>query len=197
MKTKLQSTIERIGTYAVILIAILVMIYYFGTVSKRQKEESIRKTNELASINRQIIEAEQMLTTRKAAVKKINDERIEKEREIEENFDNKLRRADSYTKFIEQVQRKAKALDIIIQNSTYDLPAKSDTYLECKFSATISGQYNKVKRFLWEVENAMGWFVKVSNIEIVPPVSDKQGNMTLKLTLSTFFSSSSGSTSGI
>ncbi|MBP5467654.1 MAG: type 4a pilus biogenesis protein PilO [Candidatus Riflebacteria bacterium] len=197
MKTKLQSTIERVITYAVILITVLVMIYYFGTYNKRKKEESIRKNKELATLNQQYNEAEKMLETRKAAVQKINNERKEKEKEIEESFDNKLRRADSYTKFIEQVQRKAKALDIIIQNSTYDLPAKSETYLECKFSATVSGQYNKVKRFLWEVENAMGWFVKVSNVEIVPPISDKQGNMTLKLTLSTFFSSSTGSTSGI
>lgn len=196
MKTKLQSTIERVITYAVILITVLVMIYYFGTYNKRKKEESIRKNKELATLNQQYNEAEKMLETRKVAVQKINNERKEKEKEIEECFDNRLRKADSYTKFIEQVQRKAKALDIIIQNSTYDLPAKSETYLECKFSATVSGQYNKVKRFLWEVENAMGWFVKVSNVEIVPPISDKQGNMTLKLTLSTFFSSS-GSTSGI
>ena len=186
MKTKIQSTIERLITYGVIVATILVMVYYFGTVNKRQKEEGVRKANELTSLKNQKEEADKMLVERQAKVNKITAYIKAKEEEIVQKFDNKLRTSDSYTKFIEHIQRKARALDILVQNSTYDFPAKADTYLECKFSATVSGQYNKVKRFLWEVENAMGWFVKVSNIEIVPPVSDKQGNMTLKLTLTTF-----------
>lgn len=189
MKTKIQSIIEKFITYAVAVIAIIAIIYYFGTENKIQQRKESDLEKEIADLNQKIAASEGELETRKKLCADIDEDVGKKETEIKEKFDDRLRNSDSYIKFIEQVQRKAKALDILIQNSTYDLPAKSDIYLECKFSAMVSGQYNKVKRFLWEVENAMGWFVKVSNIEIVPPVCDKQGNMTLKLTLTTFLKS--------
>ena len=189
MKTKLQSIIERFVSYAIAIIAVIVMIHYFGTENKRQEAEKEKKTRDILEFDRKILEYKEELTRRENQCADITKDIKVKEAEIREKFDDRLRPSDSYIDFIEQVQRKAKALDILIQNSTYDLPAKSDIYLECKFSATVSGQYNKIKRFLWEVENAMGWFVKVSNIEIIPPICDKQGNMTIKLTLITFLKS--------
>ena len=122
MKTKLQSIIERVVTYGVIVVCILVMVYYFGSVSKRQKEAAIAKNAELASLNNQIVEANKNYEEREAKVEKINAEVNEKEAEVIEKFEKLLDKSDNYTLFIEQVQRKAKALDILIQNSTYDSP---------------------------------------------------------------------------
>ncbi len=189
MKTKLQSTIERVITYGLIVAGILVMIYFFGSSNKRQKDEVVRKNAEIASLDSQIAKAKDDLEVRIDQVKTIEEQLKEKTKEVNDKFEKLLENRDSYTLFIEQVQRKAKALDILIQNSTYDAPQLSNTskYLEFKFGATVSGQYNKMKKFLWEVENAMGRLVKIGNLEIVPPITDKQGNISMKLTLSTFF----------
>lgn len=189
MKTKLQSTIERVITYGLIVAGILVMIYFFGSANKRQKDEVVRKNAEIASLDSQIAKAKDDLEVRIDQVKSIEEQLKEKTKEVNDKFEKLLENRDSYTLFIEQVQRKAKALDILIQNSTYDAPQLSNTskYLEFKFGATVSGQYNKMKKFLWEVENAMGRLVKIGNLEIVPPITDKQGNISMKLTLSTFF----------
>ena len=192
MKTKIQSIIERVVTYGVIIICILVMVYYFGSVSTRQKNQAISKNSELASLQKKIAEAKEDMVNRQEQLENINRQIDIKRDEVNERFEKLLEKSDNYTIFIEQVQRKAKALDILIQNSTYDSPtqsAETSKYLEFKFNATVTGQYNKMKRFLWEVENAMGRLVKISNLEINAPVSDKQGNISMKLTLSTFFKS--------
>ena len=192
MKTKIQSIIERVVTYGVIIICILVMVYYFGSVSTRQKNQAISKNSELASLQKKIAEAKEDMVNRQEQLESINRQIDIKRDEVNERFEKLLEKSDNYTIFIEQVQRKAKALDILIQNSTYDSPtqsAETSKYLEFKFNATVTGQYNKMKRFLWEVENAMGRLVKISNLEINAPVSDKQGNISMKLTLSTFFKS--------
>ncbi len=192
MKTKIQSIIERVVTYGVIIICILGMVYYFGSVSTKQKKEVMAKNTELASLKKKISEAEVEKDNRKVQLEDINKQIDKKKDEVNERFEKLLEKSDNYTIFIEQVQRKAKALDILIQNSTYDSPtqsAETSKYLEFKFNATVTGQYNKMKRFLWEVENAMGRLVKISNLEINAPVSDKHGNISMKLTLSTFFKS--------
>ena len=168
------------------------MVYYFGSVSTKQKKEVIAKNTELASLKKKISEAEVEKDNRKVKLEDINKQIDKKKDEVNERFEKLLEKSDNYTIFIEQVQRKAKALDILIQNSTYDSPtqsAETSKYLEFKFNATVTGQYNKMKRFLWEVENAMGRLVKISNLEINAPVSDKHGNISMKLTLSTFFKS--------
>ena len=192
MKTKLQSIIERVVTYGVIIVCILVMVYYFGSISKRQKAEALSKNSELAMLKKKIAEADDDIVKRREQKENIDRQIDMKRDEVNERFEKLLEKSDNYTIFIEQVQRKAKALDILIQNSTYDSPTQSSEtskYLEFKFNATVTGQYNKMKRFLWEVENAMGRLVKISNLEINAPVSDKQGNISMKLTLSTFFKS--------
>ncbi len=189
MKTKLRSIIERVITYGLIVGSFLVMAYYFGSAGKNQKQEVARKNAEIVSLESKIKNAQSDLEARKKQVEEITRQLQEKTQEVNEKFERLLEKSDSYTLFIEQVQRKAKALDILIQNSTYDTPTASSEskYLEFKFNASVSGQYNKMKRFLWEVENAMGRLVKIGNLEIVPPISDKVGNINLKLTLSTFF----------
>ena len=168
------------------------MVYYFGSISKRQKAEALSKNSELAMLKKKIAEADDDIVKRREQKENIDRQIDMKRDEVNERFEKLLEKSDNYTIFIEQVQRKAKALDILIQNSTYDSPTQSSEtskYLEFKFNATVTGQYNKMKRFLWEVENAMGRLVKISNLEINAPVSDKQGNISMKLTLSTFFKS--------
>ena len=100
MKTKLQSIIERVVTYGVIVICILVMVYYFGSVSKKQKEAAVAKNAELASLKKQIVEAQEKLVERKEKVKKINAEVDEKEAEVREKFEKLLDKSDNYTIFI-------------------------------------------------------------------------------------------------
>lgn len=189
MKTKLQSTIERVVTYGLIVASILVMIFFFGSANKKQKDEATKKKAELVEYDKKIEHYKHELEDRIEQVEAIKHQLDEKTNEVNDKFEKLLENRDSYTLFIEQVQRKAKALDILIQNSTYDAPTHSNAskYLEFKFSATVTGQYNKMKKFLWEVENAMGRLVKIGNLEIVPPITDKQGNISMKLTLSTFF----------
>ena len=192
MKTKLQSIIERVVAYGIILVCIIILFYYFGTVNKRQNEIGKAKNAELASIKAQIAKAKEDKVEREAKVREINNTLQSKKEELENNFDVFLVKSDNYIMFIEDIQSKAKLLDIVIRNSTYELPGYSEgsnKYLEFKFNTTVTGPYNKIKRFLWEVENSMGRLVKVSSIEIVPPITDNDGNMTMKLTLSTFFSS--------
>jgi Tfp pilus assembly protein PilO len=117
----------------------------------------------------------------------------ERKQEVKEKFEKLLESAGNYTLFIEQVQRKAKSLGIHIQDSQYQPPAPAAgagaSYLEFKFDLRIRGQYNKIKQFIWEMENSLGRLVKISQIEITPPLSDEAGNMSLKLTLATFFKS--------
>lgn len=189
MKSKLQSTLERVITYGLIIVCILVLIYFFGSANKRQRDEATRKASELASLDKQISQADIEYEKRVKQVGEITAQLNQKTQEVNEKFEKLLEKYDNYTFFIEQVQRKSKALDITIQNSTYETPTRSSgsKYLEFKFSATITGQYGKAKQFLWEVENAMGRLVKIGDLEIVPPIMDKLGNITFKLTLSTFF----------
>ncbi len=192
MKTKLQSIIERVVAYGIVVVCIIILIYYFGTVNKRQNEMGKAKNAELANIRAQYDKAIVDKNERFDRVDKIDENLKTKEKELADNFDAFLVKSDNYIMFIEDIQSKAKFLDIVIKNSTYELPGYSEgsnKYLEFKFNTTISGPYNKVKRFLWEVENSMGRLVKVSSMEIVPPITDQDGNMTMKLTLSTFFSS--------
>ena len=136
MKTKIQSIIERVVTYGVIVICILGMVYYFGSVSTRQKKEVLAKNTELASLKKKITEAEEEKGNRNIKLEDINKQIEKKKDEVNERFEKLLEKSDNYTIFIEQVQRKAKALDILIQNSTYDSPtqsAETSKYLEFKF----------------------------------------------------------------
>lgn len=165
------------------------MVYFFGPGKKAQQKVIEEKNKELSSYDSRIITAQNNLDVRKQQVKDIGEQLEQKTQEVSDKFEKLLEKSENYTTFIEQVQRKAKALDVLVQNSNYDTPTNSSDhkYYEFKFSATVSGQYNKIKRFLWEVENAMGRLVKIGNIDIVPPITDKQGNISLNLTLSTFF----------
>ena len=73
MKTKLQSIIERVVAYGIILVCIIVLIYYFGNVNKRQSEMGKAKNAELAGIRTQIAQANEELEERKSRVQTINN----------------------------------------------------------------------------------------------------------------------------
>ena len=51
----------------------------------------------------------------------------------------------------------------------------------------VTGPYEKMKHFLWELENSMGRLTKISNLVVKPPICDKDGNMNLTLTVKTYF----------
>jgi Tfp pilus assembly protein PilO len=191
LKTRLRSIIERAVTYGLIAIAIGTLVYFLGSVNKKQKKEISAKKDELISMNKKLDEAKKSFNLRRKKVANITKQLRERKKEVKEKFEKLLEKASNYTRFIEQVQRKAKALDIHIQDSQYTPPSSTagagSAYLEFKFNLRISGSYAKAKQFLWEMENALGRLVKISSMEIIPPLSDPEGNMSLKLTLSTFF----------
>lgn len=191
MKTRLRSIIERVVTYSLIAIAIGALIYFLGSVNSKQKQEITTKTTELADIKQKLASAEIEFGKRRKQIEDITAQLRERKQEVKDKFEKLLESSGNYTVFIEQVQRKAKALDIHIQDSQYQPPAPAagagSAYLEFKFALRVRGSYNKVKQFLWEMENSLGRLVKISQIDIIPPLSDEAGNMSLKLTLATFF----------
>lgn len=191
MKTRLRSIIERVVTYSLIAVAIGGLIYFLGSVNRQQRQSIADKNQELITLNQKLEESQTEFAKRRQQVSDITSQLREKRQEVKDKFERLLESSSNYTLFIEQVQRKAKALDIHIQDSTYKPPAPvagaGSSYLEFKFDLRIHGAYNRLKQFLWEIENSLGRLVKISQIEIIPPLSDTQGNMSMKLTLSTFF----------
>jgi len=193
VKTRLRSIIERVVTYGLIAAAIGALIYFLSSVNTRQEQEIALKNTELADIKLKVANAQTEFAKRQQQIEKISAELRDKQREVKEKFEKLLESSANYTVFIEQVQRKARSLDIHIQDSQYQPPAPAagagSAYLEFKFDLRIRGTYNKVKQFLWEMENSLGRLVKIAQIEVIPPLSDEAGNMSLKLTLATFFKS--------
>lgn len=191
MKTRIRSIIERIVTYGLIAVAIGVLLYFLGSVNTRQREMISVKQQELLDLNRRLEDSQSEFAKRREQVAQIAEQLKVKRQEVTEKFEKLLESSSNYTIFIEQVQRKARALEIHIQDSTYKSPSPivgaGSSYLEFKFDLRIHGSYNKIKQFLWEIENSLGRLVKISQIEIIPPLSDSQGNMAMNLTLSTFF----------
>ncbi len=191
MKTRLRSIIERVVAYGLIAVAIVVLIYFLGSVNSAQRQLIKEKQFEVVKLNQKLEDSQKEFAQRREQVASITEQLRVKRQEVKEKFEKLLESSSNYTIFIEQVQRKAKALDIHIQDSTYKSPSPvagaGSNYLEFKFDLRIHGSYNKIKQFLWEIENSLGRLVKVAQIEILPPLSDSQGNMAVKLTLSTFF----------
>jgi Tfp pilus assembly protein PilO len=191
VKTRLRSIIERVVTYGLIAVAIGGLVYFLGSVNRQQRQSIASKNQELVDLNKKLEESQADFAKRRQQVADITSQLRDKRQEVKDKFEKLLESSANYTMFIEQVQRKARALDIHIQDSTYKPPAPvagaGSSYLEFKFDLRIHGSYNRLKQFLWEIENSLGRLVKISQIEIIPPLSDPQGNMSMKLTLSTFF----------
>lgn len=191
MKTRLRSVIERVVTYGFIAIALGLLVYFVGSVNRSAKQDISNKKLELEQVNQKLEQAKTDLARRREQITQITRELADKRQEVKEKFENLLEKESNYTTFIEQIQRKASALNIHIQGSTYQQPSQTSTgsgnYKEFKFELSISGNYNNVKQFLWETENSLQRLVKISHIEILPPLTDAEGNMNMKLTLTTFF----------
>ena len=191
MKTRLRSNLERVVTYGLMAAAIVFLIYFLSSVNTNQRQLIAAKNTEIASLVTRIEDSQREFNTRRQQIEEITVQLRDKRQEVKEKFERLLESSTNYTIFIEQVQRKAKALDILIMDSTYNSPAPvsgaGSSYLEFKFDMRIHGSYNRLKQFLRESENALGSLVKISQLEIVPPLNYKDGNMTMKLTLSTFF----------
>jgi len=191
VKTRLRSTLERVVTYGLIVVAVAFLFYFLGSVNRSQRELISSKETEIANLSKKVEDSQKEFALRRQQIEDITVQLRDKRKEVKENFERLLEASANYTIFIEQVQRKAKALDVHIQDSTYKSPAPvsgaGGNYVEFKFDMRIQGPYNKLKQFLWESENALGRLVKISHLEIVPPLNDQQGNMAMKLTLSTFF----------
>ncbi|MDD2997702.1 MAG: hypothetical protein EOM80_00465 [Erysipelotrichia bacterium] len=191
MKTRLRSNLERAITYGLIAAAIVSLLYFLGSVNQTQRQTILNKNTEIAGLKKKLEDSKVELARRQQQVTEITEQLRLKRQEVKEKFEKLLEKSANYTLFIEQVQRKAKALDVQILDSTYKAPmpvaGAGSSYLEFKFDLKVHGSYNKVKQFLWELENALGRLVKVSQLEIVPPITNAEGNMSLKITLSTFF----------
>jgi len=191
VKTRLRSNLERVVTYGLMAAAIVFLIYFLSSVNTNQRQLIAAKDTEITGLVTRIEDSQREFNTRRQQIEEITVQLRDKRQEVKEKFEKLLESSSNYTIFIEQVQRKAKALDVLIMDSTYKSPAPvsgaGSSYLEFKFDMRIHGSYNRLKQFLWESENALGRLVKISQLEILPPLNDKDGNMTMKLTLSTFF----------
>lgn len=191
MKTRLRSILERVISYGLVATAAFGLFYFQTTIDRRQKSLILAKETELKQYGDQLEAGKKDLVSREAQLEQIKKQIAERRLEIKNKFENSLDKAANYTLFIEQVQRKAKALDVIIRNSTYNPPAPSagapSNYLEFKFTVDLTASYEKMKHFLWEMENTLGRMVKISQMTLQPPIVDSEGTMRLTLTLSTFF----------
>lgn len=191
MKTRLRSILERIITYGLVAFAIGGLVYFFGSVNEAHKNIISKKENELKDLDLKAMVHQKDYENREKLIAKITEQLRIKRQEVKEKFEKLLESSLDYTLFIEQIQRKARALEVQIQSSDYTKPfpiaGAGGNYLEFEIAIKIYGIYNKVKQFLWEIENSLGRMVKISSLEIVPPISTADGYMSMKLTLSTFF----------
>ncbi|HNV69466.1 MAG TPA: hypothetical protein PKO06_07215 [Candidatus Ozemobacteraceae bacterium] len=191
MKTRMRSILERVISYGLFAAAVGGFFFFYTNVNKAQKETIEQMRKKVLELQDLQVKADEDLKSRQRQIETVNAQ-IEKRRlEVKERFERLLEKAENYTHFIEQVQRKARSLDIMILTSQYEPPARAvnapEDYQEFKFTLDVKGAYEKMKRFLWEIENALGRFVKISKLVIKPPICDADGNMSLSLTLSTFF----------
>lgn len=190
MKTRLRSIIERTVAYGLILCAIIALLYFLGSVNRSQKDNLLQKQQELEELNQKLVDARKNIVERQEKVADIKAELAERRLHVNQIFEGLIGRADEYTAFIEEVKHRAIAYNITISDTTYEPPAstsESGNYLEFRFNMRITGNYNDVKQFLWEMENRLQRLVKVSQLEILSPLADEQGNMSIRLRLSTFF----------
>lgn len=191
MKTRLRSILERVVSYGLIAAAAFGLFYFQTTIDTRQKASIQGKVEELSKYKTQIGESNRDLAARQHQLDQVRKQIQERRLEITTKFESVLDKAANYTQFIEQVERKAKALDVIIANSAYNPPAPAagapSNYLEFKFTLDLTASYEKMKHFLWEMENTLGRMVKISQLKLHPPIVDNEGTMRLSLTLSTFF----------
>jgi Tfp pilus assembly protein PilO len=191
MKTRLRSVLERVFSYGLVVVAVVVLGYFLTTVDQQQKKTINEKRDLATKRQREIEEAKTELANRQKQIESISQQITKRTQEVKEKFDRLLETSANYTRFIEQVQRKAKSLDIAILSSQYSPPTPATgapaNYLEFKFIIDVTGSYEKMKQFLWEMENALGRLVKISRMSVRAPICDQDGNMSLNLTLSTYF----------
>lgn len=190
MKTRIRSILERVISYGVVIFAVAGFIYFQGYVEKNQVESLGKKADDLMKLNLQIEDAKKSFDERQ---KQING--IVKQMEIRRAelnvFEERLGQTGSYTNFISNVQQKAQTFGVEIQSSKYERPVPAQSapgnYLEFRFSMNLTGSYEKMKHFLWELENSLGRLTKITDLVVKPPICDKDGNMNLALTVKTYF----------
>ncbi len=191
MKTRMRSILERVISYGLFVAAVGGFFFFYTNVNKAQKETIEQMRRKIIELQDLQVKADEDLKSRQRQIETVNAQIEKRRQEVKERFERLLEKADNYTHFIEQVQRKARSLDIVILTSQYEPPTRAvnapEDYQEFKFTLDVKGSYEKAKRFLWEIENALGRFVKISKLIIKPPICDADGNMSLSLTLSTFF----------
>lgn len=191
MKTRMRSIAERAISYGLILVALFVFGYFYTVKNQSQRAEIDARKKEFSDYELKKVTAAEDLKARQAQIEMLNNQLNVRRKEVEERFEQLLTRVGSMTDFINEVHHKAQSLGVTIQGSKYDPPQPAqgapNAYLEFRFTLDVTGAYEKAKRFLWEMENTLGRFVKISKMSIKPPICDAQGNMNLSLTLTTYF----------
>ncbi len=139
--------------YALILLAVVGFSYFYTNINRSQKSSIEEMRIKMMELNGTLEKANIDFKERKAQVDKINQQLETIQKDIREKFERLLDKESNYTMFVEQVQRKAKALEVEILNSTYEPPSRVQgapaTYLEFRFTMNASGSYENMKRFLW------------------------------------------------
>lgn len=192
MKTRQRSIIERVGGYILIVVAAGAFGAFYTQNNASQKKK-------ISALKEQIVKKKE---ERDASVTQLEDRKKIHEKwknalsalqsKLNTEFTQPLKQVQGdYTDFIRAVQQKADTYRIKIYTSKYDPPAAVQkapaNLMEFKFHMDIVGSYEKMKQFLWEIENNMGRIAKIAKMTIRPPICDAEGNMRLSLTLATFF----------
>ncbi len=196
MKTRLRSILERVFSYGATVLAVLGGLYFLTHVESSQKETLNQKRQERLDVETKLADAKKEYDQRRVKVDKISKDLAAYQAEVKDKFDRLLQESRMYTDFIRKVESKAQAFEITIQNSKYDPPKPlvggPAAYQEFQFTLSITGFYEKMKNFLWELEHGLGCLAKVTNIIITPPICDVNGRMALQITLTTFFRPNEG-----
>ena len=191
MKSRLRSIFERVGGYVLIVAAVAFFVFFYTHNNRVQKKSIEEMRTKILGLRETLAKAQTDLGERQKKFTAIKSDLAALQEKVKTNFNDLLTKQADYTNFIRDVELKAQALQIRIQNSTYQAPAKAATgpseYLEFRFTVNVSGLYEKMKQFLWELENSLGRFVKIDKMTIKAPLCDAEGSMNLTLTLSTYF----------
>ncbi len=195
MKTRARSVGEQAISIAMIIAGIVAAGYFYLAVNAAQQQDIKRLEEEIKRLDTEIIAAIQekknLEGQRDEEVKKVDARRAE----VQEKFENLLDFENQYTNLIEAVEQKARNFNISILGSEYVPPAQASGLLAAYKIFTmrlkVIGDYDRMKHFLWELENRLGRFVKINNFK-VNTLSDTEGRMALDLELVTYFKQGNG-----
>lgn len=190
MKTRMRSVLEQAVSVALIVIGGIAFVYFYSIVNASQRQEIQRLIDGNRVIDNEIIAATEELQRLRADCEQKRAEVERRRQEIEERFEKLLTGEDEYSNLIRAIEQKAANFNIAITQSEYVPPTQAGgvlaKYKVFTMRLKVLGDYDRMKHFLWELENRLGPFVKINTFKVIQ-LSDPDGQMNLDLELVTYF----------